>query len=252
MKQLSPQYIFLFAILILVGVAVTFLSVRTTPPPPTPIPPTHAPAAANAVANAVATPTVARLHSYLIDVAGWYEITPNESVIATPIDFSIDGLKKLPDLLGRWRSSPYQLGSEVDLWFDNPDLAISTIYSDDRNHQLWFSIFGSRSKKSYALFEHTPITSYPAAGWTVVENGIAPVTIGDKTIRVQKATLTKDNERRVAMYWYLWTDFNRDPEQGVLTMRLHIPVVTTDDDAFQAGQDFLRQVFPQVVPWKRF
>lgn len=245
MTKLSPRYIFLFAILILVGIAVTFLSVRPTPAPPTPIAPTSAPA------RAVAS-TPIPLHSYLIDVAGWYEITPNESVVATPIDFSIDILKALPDILGRWHSSPYQLGPEVDQWFENPDLAISTIYNDDHNHQLWFSIFGSRSKKSYALFEHTPITSYPAAGWTLIENGVAPVTIGDKTIHVQKATLAKDKERRVALYWYLWTDFNRDPEQGVMTMRLHIPVVTTDDDAFQAGQDFLRQVFPQVVTWKRF
>ncbi len=236
MKQISPRYILLFAIFILVGVAMTLVSLRPTPAPPAP----------------VAMSTAAPYHSYLLDVAGWYEITPNESVIATPIDFSIDGLKVLPELLGRWRSSPYQLGPEVDQWFENPDLALSTIYTDDRNHQLWFSIFGSRSKKSYALFEHTPITSYPAAGWTLVENGVAPIMIGDKTIHVQKATLAKDNERRVALYWYLWTDFNRDPEQGVLTMRLHIPVVTTDEDAFQAGQDFLRAIFPQVVPWRRF
>jgi hypothetical protein len=35
-------------------------------------------------------------YSYIIDVAGWYEITPNEAV-ASPYDFSIDSLKRLPD-----------------------------------------------------------------------------------------------------------------------------------------------------------
>lgn len=239
MNQLSPRYLALLAIIAIVGIATFFLAyARPTPALPTPSP-------------QIIASTPVPMNSYLIDVAGWYEITPNESVVATPIEFSIDSLK-LPDNLGRWRSTPFQLGSEVDQWFENPDLAISTIYNDDRNHQLWFSIFGSRSRKSYFLFEHTPITSYPAAGWTLVENGVAPVRIGDKTIYVQKATLKKETERRIALYWYLWNDFNRDPEQGVMTMRLHIPVIATDEDAFQAGQDFLRQVFPQVVPWRRF
>lgn len=76
--------------------------------------------------------------------------------------------------------------------------------------------------------------------------------MGEKNIPVQKATLEKNGERRVAFYWYLWNDFNRDPEQGVITMRLHIPVVTTDADAVQAGADFLRALFPQVITWRRF
>jgi hypothetical protein len=54
------------------------------------------------------------------------------------------------------------------------------------------------------------------------------------------------------LYWYLWPDINRDPEQGVLTMRVHIPVVTTDEDAVAAGVDFLRALFPQVISWHRF
>jgi hypothetical protein len=236
MKSNSIRYILLFALLILVGIAVAFISMRPTSAPPTPI----------RQANAV------RLNSYLIDVAGWYEITPNERAVGSPFELTIDGLKQLPVNLGRWKSEPIQLGGEVDQWFENPDLALSSIYRDDRNHLLWFSVFGSRSKKSYVLFEHTPITSYPAAGWTLVEHGVVPIAIGDKNINVQKATLEKNGERRVALYWYLWNDFNRDPEQGVMTMRLHIPVVSTDEDAFQAGVDFLRALFPQVISWRRF
>jgi hypothetical protein len=128
----------------------------------------------------------------------------------------------------------------------------SNFYQDDRGHQAWFSIFGSRGGKSYFLFEHTPITSYPAAGWTLVENGVAPVPIGSSRIFVQKATLTKDRERRVVFYWYMWSDLNRDPEKGVLTVRLRVPVVSTDQDAFDAGADFIRAVFLRVISWHRF
>jgi Protein of unknown function (DUF3485) len=230
------RYVALLTIVILAGVGTLLISARSTPPLPSPQPET----------------TAAPLHSYLIDVAGWYEITPNEAAVSSAIDFSIDDLKELPQALGRWKGEPITLGAEVNEWFENPDLALSNLYRDERGNQIWFSVFGSKSSKSYFLFEHTPITSYPAAGWTLVENGVAPVPIGSSRIFVQKATLTKDRERRVVFYWYLWSDINRDPEQGVLTMRLHIPVVTTDEDAVAAGADFLRTVFPQVISWHRF
>lgn len=230
------RYVALLAIVILAGVGTLLISARSTPPLPSPQLET----------------TAVPLYSYLIDVAGWYEITPNETAVASPINLSIDGLKALPTSVGRWKGAPYDFGAAVDEWFENPDLALSDLYQDDRGHQAWFSTFGSRGRKSYFLFEHTPITSYPAAGWTLVENGVVPVPTGSSRIFVQKATLTKDRERRVVFYWYLWSDINRDPEQGVLTMRLHIPVVTTDEDAVAAGADFLRTLFPQVIPWHRF
>lgn len=191
-------------------------------------------------------------YTYLIDTAGWYEITPNESAVASPYDYSIDGLKALPKTIGLWTGSPLPLGSDVDQWFDNPDLALTSSYRDDKNHQLWFSLFGSKSRKSYTLFEHTPATSYPAAGWTLEQNSVRSISIETRKIAVQEAVLSLAKDRRIAFYWYLWNDFSRDPEKGVLTMRLHIPVVSSDDDARAAGEDFLRAIFPQVVPWRRF
>lgn len=191
-------------------------------------------------------------YTYLIDVAGWYEITPNETAVASPYDFSIDGLKQMPEKIGQWSGSQFEMGSAVDVWFENPDLAASSFYRDEKGNQLWFSAFGSKSRKSYVLFEHTPATSYPAGGWTLLSNAITPVAIEARKIYVQHAWLQLGKEKRLALYWYLWNDFSRDPEKGVLTMRLHIPVVTTDDAARAAGEDFLRAIFPQVVPWRRF
>ncbi len=191
-------------------------------------------------------------YSYLIDVAGWYEITPNESAVASAYDFSFGSLKALPEKIGRWNGSPYPLDPSVDEWFENPDVALSSLYRDDRDHQLWFSMFGSRSRRSYSLFEHTPITSYPAAGWTLLQNGVTTIPIGPRHISVQQAWVELGGERRVVFYWYLWNDFSRDPEKGVLTVRAHIPVISTDDDARSAGEDFLSSIFPQAISWHRF
>ncbi len=219
-----------------VGIVTFFIAfARPTPAPPKP------------VAASTATP----MNTYLIDVAGWYEITPNESAVATPFDFSFDA-RAMPEKIGQWTGTAYDYGAAVDQWFENPDLALSSVYRDERGHTAWFSIFGSRGRKSYFLFEHTPITSYPAAGWTLIENGVTRIPVGEKSIATQKTTLAKDGERRIVFYWYLWQNVDRDPEKGVSTMRLHVPVISTDQDAFEAGADFLRAVFSQVVTWRRF
>lgn len=244
------RYAALFAIVLLAGAGTLLLSAHSAPPLPYPQPPTSSTWPIEVGGQPETTPVP--MHSYLIDVAGWYETTPNETAVASPIDLSINRLKALPISVGSWTGEPYDFGSAVNEWFENPDLALSSLYRNDRGRQAWFSIFGSRGHKSYFLFEHTPITSYPAAGWTLVENGVAPIPVGESKLYVQKATLSKEGERRVVLYWYLWPDINRDPEQGVLTVRLHVPVVSSDTDAFQTGADFIRTIFPQVIPWHRF
>ncbi len=233
---MNPRWLALLAILLFVALATFFVAYARPAPPP----------------SIAATSAAAPSYAYLIDVAGWYEITPNESAVSSPLDFSMDNLKALPPTLGQWSRAPYELGPEVSEWFENPDVALSNIYRDPQGHQLWFSVFGSRGSKSYFLFEHTPSTSYPAAGWTLVDSSIVPIVIGDGSIHVQRAILAIGNERRVVFYWYLWHDFNRDPQQGVMTMRLHIPVISMDQDAIDAGVNFLRALFPQVIPWHRF
>lgn len=86
----------------------------------------------------------------------------------------------------------------------------------------------------------------------MIEHGITTIPIGDRQIRTQRATLAQDAERRVVFYWYLWSDFTRAPDAGILTMCLHVPVTSTDQAAFEVGVDFLRALFPQVVTWRRF
>ena len=235
MSQSTLRYALLWAMILFAGLGTLDLSTRSTAQP----------------RETIAKSSIALPYTFLIDVAGWYEITPNERAVASAIDFSIGNLKELPQSLGRWNGEPFTLGPEIKEWLEDPDLALSTLYRNDRGQPLWLSVFGSKSSKSYFLFEHTPITSYPAAGWNLVDHGVMPVSLGSNNIYVQSAKLIKDNERRIVLYWYLWSDFNRDPEQGVLTMRLHIPVVTTDEDAVAAGADFLRTLF-QVISWHRF
>lgn len=190
-------------------------------------------------------------HVYLMDVAGWYEITPNEAAVLSAYDFAIGSMSEMPEEIGDWNGQPYSYGDAVEQWFENPDLAFSSVFKNPRGEQVWLSIFGNTGPKSYVLFEHTPITSYPAAGWSLLDSRVAEIETGGGALHVQRALLAKAPERRIVYYWYLWSDTNRDPARGVMTMRLHVPVTSTDQAADQNAQAILRGLF-QVLPWHRF
>ena len=105
------RYGALLAMVILAGVGTLLISARSTPPLPSPLPPTSSTRAID-VGGQPET-TAVPLYTYLIDVAGWYEMTPNETAVASPINLSIDGLKALPNSVGRWKGAPYDFGAAV-------------------------------------------------------------------------------------------------------------------------------------------
>ena len=117
---------------------------------------------------------------------------------------------------------------------------------------MWLSFFGSRGRKSYTLFEHTPVTSYPAAGWTLLDSQVAGIAIRRGQVYVQKAVLEKDGEQRTVLYWYLWNDPSRDPNKGLLTVRLHAISQGNQAETLEVAAGFLRLLFPEAVSWHRF
>ncbi len=196
--------------------------------------------------------TEALPYTYIVDVEGWYRITPNERAVASAYDLSWDHLAALPLIIGEWQGSDVPVGPEIVGWFDTPDVSVRRLYVDAQGRQVWLSFFGSRGRKSYALFEHTPATSYPAAGWTLLDNSVEAVAVRRGQVNVQKAVLEKDGERRVVLYWYLWSDPRRDPEKGVLTVRLHAVTSGNESETLAVAASFLRLLFPESLPWQRF
>lgn len=192
----------------------------------------------------------------IVDVEGWYRRTSYERALATAVDFTLrEGLfDGIPDEIGPWRAETgdVPMGSQVDEWYDSPEVAMTRAYSGNGGNTVSLSIIGSRGGESFHLFEHTALTCYPGSGWRIVDVGLENVDIGDSSVSVQRVIAEKDQLRRIVLYWYLWTDPERRPENGILSMTLHADVAQSDEETLEALKDFFRRLFPMVMPWRRF
>ncbi len=213
---------------------------------------------ANAVDPAEAAPAVDSdaTNVVIVDVEGWYRRTSYERALATAVDFTLreDLFSGIPRELGRWRSEgpDSQMGGSVDEWYDDPEIATTRQYTADDGESLFFSIIGSRGGKSFHLFEHTALTCYPGSGWRIVDVGLESIELGTSSVSVQRVIAEKDQLRRVILYWYLWTDPERVPDSGILSLTLHANVAESDEETLESLEGFFKLLFPAVMPWRRF
>jgi hypothetical protein len=212
--------------------------------------------AADLGAEVNANPGDESTHVVIVDVEGWYRRTPYERALATAVDFTLreDLFEGIPGELGPWRSEGRDsaMGAAVDEWYDDPEIATTRTYGSGEGDRVSFSIIGSRGGKSFHLFEHTALTCYPGGGWRIVDVGLEDINMGDSSVSVQRVIVEKDELRRIVLYWYLWTDPERRPEKGILSMTLHSNVAQSDEETLQAQKEFFRLLFPTVMPWRRF
>jgi EpsI family protein len=192
----------------------------------------------------------------IVDVEGWYRRTQYERALATAVDFTLrqDLFDGIPKELGDWRADGLdsRMGGSVDDWYDNPEVAVTRQYTDSSADSLFFSIIGSRGGKSFHLFEHTALTCYPGSGWRIADVGLESVDLGESSVSVQRVIAERDQVRRVILYWYLWTDPERVPDNGILSLTLHANVTGSDEETLQSLKGFFKLLFPAVMPWRRF
>jgi EpsI family protein len=192
----------------------------------------------------------------IVDVEGWYRRTSYERALATAVDFTLreDLFSGIPQELGRWRSEgpDSEMGGSVDEWYDDPEIATTRQYTTDDGDSLFFSIIGSRGGKSFHLFEHTALTCYPGSGWRIVDVGLESIDLGTSSVSVQRVIAEKEQLRRVILYWYLWTDPERVPDSGILSMTLHANVAESEEETLGSLKEFFKLLFPTVMPWRRF
>ncbi|MFQ6001179.1 MAG: exosortase-associated EpsI family protein [Anaerolineae bacterium] len=202
------------------------------------------------------TPIEKASHVSFIDVSGWYQVTPYERAVAGPVDFSSweELAPKLPHKIGPWYAPGEDIPPDQEMmkWFKNPDIAIMRLFTNEEGDWIYLSILGNRGSKSFSLFEHTPLTCYPANGWRTIDQGLEPIEIGDSEVYVQRFIGQTGERRLLILYWYLWTNPGRDPKDGVLAIRIHSAIEGSVAQTLEMEKDFFRLLFPMVLPWHRF
>lgn len=202
-------------------------------------------------------PAPPQSHVVFADIEGWYRETPHEVALRTPYDLTLDALpESLPLNIGPWAGEEREHDPAVDEWFRDPELSIERTYRRFDGEIVWLSAFGSRGTKSYHLFEHTPETCYPLGGWNIQLFEPRAFELGGQSDQLTTnygEALNQDGQQLVFVYLYIWRDPGRDPEAGVLSLRLASPVRHSVEATRAAlAQDFLTRLFPSTHGWSRF
>ncbi len=194
------------------------------------------------------------LHTFFVDIEGWYEISPHEAAVLSPYDLRLAALpNSLPLMMGEWRGAELPIDAEIIEWFDNPDLALQRQYTNARGETVRLTIIGSRGAKSFHIFEHTPATCYPLSGWDMVDEGLEVVEIRDGKITVRRGVAQNGDDALVVLYWYLWESPRRAATDGVLSMRATTPVINSEQETLEMLKtEFLGALFADVARWRRF
>jgi hypothetical protein len=194
------------------------------------------------------------LYSFHVDVAGWYEATPNETVVQSRYDLSRTALPDaLPTDIDIWRSVELGTNGDIETWFENPDLVMRRRFENERGHIVWLTAIGSQGPKSFRIFEHTPLTCYPSAEWTRIEHGVHHVPVGDGRMAVQRGVFERQQLRRLVYYWYQWSSPSRDAAQGVTSWRLTTDILDGDTSKAEAClEEWVALLFEKTIPFHRF
>ncbi|MCC7018738.1 MAG: exosortase-associated EpsI family protein [Ardenticatenales bacterium] len=197
-------------------------------------------------------------HVVFADTAGWYGRTSGEVALRSTVDWSLGALPAaLPLDIGAWVGEDRAEDPAVDIWLRDPEVSIARTYRRADGALVWLTAFGSRGGHSYHLFEHTPETCYPLGGWAIEAFDARAVRLprGPRPLSVNFGTAQKSGTKGelVFLYFYLWDHPGRDPERGVVSLRLAAPVRgTSAETAAMLTDDFLPSLFPATLAWRRF
>jgi hypothetical protein len=144
----------------------------------------------------------------------------------------------------------------VITYLGHPPVALQRTYQHASGQRLDLVLVGNAGDDSFLLFSHTPVTCYPGRLWQVVEHRRASALLDDRPM-VAQYLLTEHAQthyRQVTLFWYLWDSPNRDPKEGVLSVRLNlfVPPGMPEETALDQAWDFVRALFPVTVPWQRY
>jgi hypothetical protein len=185
--------------------------------------------------------------AFVADIDNWQR-TERERAVITPYDFSLDGsLDDIPLQLGEWEGKDVpQTNLEVFILLE-PEQYVQRRYILPDGRYIWLSLIGSRKSKSF----HSPQICYDTDGWTT-DASSEPIPLGDGEVYglrlvAEKAFSATASAEHVILYFYLWPSYERNPQDGMVLVKVTSPQYDTVEDTLALSKDFLNELFTSAT-----
>jgi hypothetical protein len=181
-------------------------------------------------------------YQFVADVDSWQQ-TDRERAVTSPYDFNLKShLASLPLTMGEWVGEDVpQTNLEVFILLE-PEQYIQRLYTLPDGKAVWLSLIGSRKSKSF----HSPQICYDTDGWrTDVSSEIVSLPKGEVyalRLLAQKTFAEGGDTEHVVLYFYLWPSYARNPQDGMVLVKITAPIYDSLENTLTLEKDFIRQL----------
>lgn len=126
---------------------------------------------------------------------------------------------------------------------------------------LWLYV-GYWGSQGLGTRVHSPAVCLPGAGWSITSSGLTSIVLPDRTIRVNRAVVQKDDEEHLVLYWYqihgkvvaeelqamgflAWTAL-KDRQSDEALVRINGPVAGTPEQTLRRETAFAQAAIPYL------
>ncbi|MBM4457448.1 MAG: exosortase-associated EpsI family protein [Chloroflexi bacterium] len=182
-------------------------------------------------------------HEFAADVDNWQR-TDRERAVASPYNLSLSAdLTQVPLTLGAWTGVDVpQTNLEVFILLE-PEQYVQRLYRLPDGRFVWLSLIGSRKSKSF----HSPQICYDTDGWQT-DASSESVSLAAGELYALRMVATKSfpaggSAEHVVLYFYLWPSYSRNPQDGMVLVKVTAPMYDSLESTLALEKDFLRTLF---------
>lgn len=177
-------------------------------------------------------------YTFVADIDRWRK-TQRERAVQARYDFHLSAdLAALPLELDDWQGADIpQTNIEVQILLE-PEQYVYRRYRRPDDKYVWLSVIGSRQAKSF----HSPQICYDADGWST-EVASEPVELEDGTLYALRLQARKSDYEHVVLYFYLYPDYMRAPDSGMILFKVTAPLEGTLAETLALQKEFIREFF---------
>ncbi len=179
--------------------------------------------------------------------------------VAVPVNRPLEGI---PHQLDGWTMAGQTRFSERVLDVLRPTDYLYRVYRDESGRQVAFYLgYHAGGPQSGPI--HSPKHCLPGSGWYEVGTKRIELTVNETPISLVRAVYQNGGAREMFLYWFQVKGTTLDNEYALkfaevrnailhnrrdaAFVRISIPYETDEDQAFAAGEKFIRSFYPQIA-----